>query len=110
MTVTPAGDSVATEYQDKIDRAARAEADAKAPAGEKGPPSWAKLEEMATKFGARLIGPIRPGRQIASAGIDRNGRRLASCQAMDWDEAAPDRQDRILRAQLGAALWAIGGG
>ncbi len=109
MSVLPA-DNVATEYQERIDRVARAEADARIAPTEKGPPSWAKLEEMAAKAGARIIGPIRPGRQIASAGIDRDGRRMASCQAMDWDEANPDRQDRLLRAQLGAALWAMGGG
>jgi hypothetical protein len=104
---------IVTDHRQRVDAEARRAADLRIAASPvvKGPPTWAKLEELAAKAGLRLVGPIRPGRIIASAGIERpNGQRVIGCQAMDWDGTTPETQDKLLRAQIGAALWALGGG
>lgn len=102
---------IVTDHQARQDAAARAAADERirqAPS-KREPPSWAALEEQAAKLGLRLVGPIAPG-WIRSAGIERDGTRLVGCQAMDRDGLMSDQQDRILRAQLKAALWILEGG
>lgn len=100
---------IVNDHAARKDAAARAAADAsaaKAPA-KREPPSWAKLEERAAAINLRLVGPIMPG-AIASAGIERmDGTRVAGCQAIDRDGQLAHQQDRILRAQLGAALWIL---
>lgn len=113
-------DSVSTSqvvdaYNDRQDAAARAAADLRATAsgatGKREPPSWAKLEERATKAKLRLSGPIKSGSPMASAGLETDTSprvRVASCQAYDKDGNAPEAQDRLLRAQLAAALSAYG--
>lgn len=103
--------AIVNAHAARQDAAARIKADERAAAApaKREPPSWAKLQERAAAINLRLVGPIMPG-VISSAGIERlDGHRVAGCQAIDRDGVSPDQQDRILRAQLGAALWILEG-
>lgn len=96
--MTWAADQHAQELRRQSDAGPRSKGD---------PPSWADLVAKAERIGLTVSGPISPPGGTRCAGLDSGGRRLFACQAM-LVEGVNDNRDRLLRAALGATLWALG--
>jgi hypothetical protein len=97
----------------------RAESDAR-PRSKGDPPNWADLVAKAdmvprelggpcTITGPIYTGPVMTTAQACAALEAADGRRVIGVQAYLRDDGnMMDNRDRLLRAALGAALWAMG--